>query len=189
MFLSVIFTGLKAQTATPLSLKSAIDIMLEKNFDIQIVGKNLESARLNNTLGEAGFYPIIDVGAAQNNRYDNTRANVTTNDRDESVSNSVRPYAQLNWTLFNGFAARISKDKFEMLENLSEGNVALVVENNIQAVVLAYYQVLLNVEKLSTIERVKKLSSDRYDYILTKQSYGGAVSYDVLQSQNAFLSD
>lgn len=189
MFLSVGLAGLKAQTAIPLSLKSAIDIMLEKNFDIQIVEKNLESARLNNTLGAAGFYPIIDVGAAQNNRYDNTRPNVTTNSRDESVSNSIRPYAQLNWTLFNGFAARISKDKFEMLENLSEGNVALVIENNIQAVVLAYYQALLNVEKLSTIGKVKKLSSDRYDYILIKQSYGGAVSYDVLQAQNAFLSD
>ena len=181
--------SINAQTAVPLSLKGAIDIMLEKNFDIQIVKKNLESAKLNNNLGSAGFYPMIDIGASQTNRYDNTRAIVPTNNRDESVSNSIRPYATLNWTLFNGFSARISKAKFELLENLSEGNVALVVENKIQAVVLAYYQALLNMEKLTTIEKVKKLSSDRYDYMQTKQSFGSAVSYDVLQAQNAFLSD
>lgn len=182
-------TGLWAQTGEPLSLKGAIDIMLEKNFDIQIIEKNLESAKLNNNLGSAGFYPMIDVGASQTNRYDNTRAIVTTNSRDEFVSNSIRPYAQLNWTLFNGFSARISKDKFELLEEFSEGNVALVVENKIQALVLSYYQVLLNMEKLNSIEKVKKLSSDRYDYMQTKQSFGSAVSYDVLQAQNAFLSD
>lgn len=182
-------TGLWAQNGEPLSLKSAIDILLEKNFDIQIVEKNLESAKLNNSLGSAGFYPSVDIGAAQNNRYDNTRANVTTNSRDESVSSSIRPYAQLNWTLFNGFSARITKAKLDLLEDLTEGNVALVVENKIQAVVLSYYQALLNVEKLNTIEKVKKLSSDRYDYMQTKQSFGSAVSYDVLQAQNAFLSD
>lgn len=189
LFLAFGSQTLNAQTAVPLSLKGAIDIMLEKNFDIQIVEKNLESAKLNNNLGSAGFYPNISVGAAQNNRYDNTRAVVTTNNRDESVSNNIRPYATLNWTLFNGFSARISKAKLDLLEDLSEGNVALVVENKIQAVVLAYYQALLNMEKLSSIKKVKKLSRDRYDYMQTKQSFGSVVSYDVLQSQNAFLSD
>ncbi len=189
LFLTFSSLSINAQTAVPLSLKGAIDIMLEKNFDIQIVEKNLESARLNNNLGSAGFYPMIDIGASQTNRYDNTRAVVTINSRDESVSNSIRPYATLNWTLFNGFSARITKAKLDLLEDLTEGNVALVVESKIQAVVLAYYQSLLNVEKLSSIEKVKKLSSDRYDYMQTKQSFGSAVSYDVLQAQNAFLSD
>ncbi len=189
LFLAFGSIGLKAQTGAPLSLKSAIDIMLEKNFDIQIVEKNLESAKLYNNLGSAGFYPMIDIGAAQNNRYDNARAVVTQNSRDESVNYSVRPYAQLNWTLFNGFAARITKAKFDLLVSLTEGNVALVVENKIQAVVLAYYKTLLNVEKLKSIETVKKLSRDRFEYMQTKQSIGAAVSYDVLQAQNAFLSD
>ncbi|MDA3907112.1 MAG: TolC family protein [Bacteroidales bacterium] len=189
LFLALGSIGLKAQTGEPLSLKSAIDIMLEKNFDIQIVEKRLESSKLNIGLGSAGFYPIIDVGAAQNNRYDNAKAVVTANSRDESVSNSIRPYVQLNWTLFNGFAAHIKKDRYNLIEDLSEGNVALVVENKIQAVVLAYYQSLLNIEKLKSIEKVKKLSSDRFEYMQTKQNIGAAVSYDVLQAQNAFLSD
>lgn len=183
------FLNASAQNAQPLSLQKAIDMMLEKNFDIQIVEKNLESAKLNNSLGTAGFYPSISLGAAQNNRYDNGRAVVTTNSRDESISYSIRPYAQLNWTIFNGFAARILKQKLDLLEDLTEGNVALVVENKIQAVVLAYYKSLLNIEKLASIDKVKKLSRDRFEYMQTKQEIGAAVSYDVLQAQNAFLSD
>lgn len=189
LFISLPIIKSSAQSVGQLSLKDAIDLMLEKNFDIQIVEKKLESAQLNNTRGAASYYPVVDVGAAQNNRYDNTKAIVTTNSRDESVSNSIRPYANLNWTLFNGFSAKISKQKLDLLENLSEGNAALVIENKIQAVILAYYQALLSVEKLKRIEKVKKLSRDRYDYMLTKQSFGSAVSYDVLQAQNAFLTD
>ncbi len=187
--LSVVILAAQAQTAIPLSLQGAIDIMLEKNFDIQISGKQVESSKLNLGLGSAGFYPSIAVGAAQNNRYDNTPASVTTNSRDESVSNSVRPYLQLNWTLFNGFAAHIKRDRYNLLMELSEGNMALVIENKIQAVILAYYQSLLSMEKLKSIEKLKKLSRDRLDYMQTKQSIGAAVSYDVLQAQNAFLSD
>ncbi len=59
----------------------------------------------------------------------------------------------------------MKKDKFELIEHLSEGNAAVVVESKIQAVVLAYYQTLLNREKLETIERVKKLSRDRFNYV------------------------
>lgn len=187
--LSVVIINAQAQTAIPLSLQSAIDITLEKNFDIQISGKQLESSKLNIGLGSAGFYPSIDVGAAQNNRYDNNTASVTTNARDESVANSIRPYIQLNWTLFNGFAAHIKRDRYNLLMELSEGNVALIIENKIQAVILAYYQSLLSMEKLKSIEKVKKLSRDRLEYMQTKQSIGAAVSYDVLQAQNAFLSD
>lgn len=189
-FMVLGLSGLKAQVQpNPLSLQDAINIMLETNFDIQIMGKNLESARLYNTYGAAGFYPSVSVGASQNNRYDNTKASVTTNNRDELRTTTLRPYTQLNWTLFNGFAARISKEKLQKLQEYSEGNMALVVENKIQAVVLAYYQALLNAEMLKTIDKVKKLSRDRYDYMLTKQGFGGAVSYDVLQAQNAFLTD
>ena len=41
LFLALGSIGLNAQTGEPLSLKGAIDIMLEKNFDIQIVEKKL----------------------------------------------------------------------------------------------------------------------------------------------------
>lgn len=187
-FLFIIpFTG-KSQQEEDLSLQQAVSIALEKNFDIQIGKKNLESARINNTWEAAGMFPSVSLGLNQTNRFDNSES-LTSDDRDDVLRSGVQPYIQLQWMLFNGLNVYINKAKFDLLADLSEGNVALLVENNIQAVVLAYFQTLKDHEKLGTIEKVKKLSKDRFDYVQTRKDFGTAVSYDVLQAKNAYLSD
>jgi len=180
--------GSKAQQITNLSLEDAVSIALEKNFDIQINQKNVEASQVNNTWASAGMFPSVSVGLSQTNRYDNNEAQ-TSDDRSETSNSGVRPYIQLQWVLFNGLSVYITKDKLNLVEQLSEGNAALVVENKVQAVVLAYYSTLRSREKLNTIEKVKKLSRDRYNYVQTKKNFGSAVSYDVLQAKNAYLSD
>ena len=182
------FQCAEAQQIASLSLEDAVSIALEKNFDIQISNKNLESAQINNSWAAAGMFPSVSIGLSQTNRFDNSESQ-TSDDRNEMVNSGIRPYIQLQWMLFNGFSVYINKDKFELIEKLSEGNAALIVENKIQAVVLAYYQILRNKEKLNTIEKVKKLSRDRYQYVETKKQFGSAVSYDVLQAKNAYLND
>ena len=179
---------INAQQITPLSLEEAVSIALEKNFEIQISNKNVESAQLNNSWEAAGMFPSVNIGLSQTNRFDNSES-MTSGERDDVLRSGIQPYVQVQWMLFNGLSVYMRKDKFELIEQLSEGNAAVVVENKIQAVVLAYYQTLLNREKLKTIERVKKLSRDRFNYVETKKQFGSAVSYDVLQAKNSYLSD
>ncbi|NPD46894.1 MULTISPECIES: TolC family protein [unclassified Lentimicrobium] len=179
---------MSAQESSPLTLEEAVTIALEKNFDIQISNKNVESAEVNNTWGAAGMFPSVDVGISQTNRFDNSES-MSSDERDDVLRSGVQPYVQVRWMLFNGLNVYIKKDKLELVQQLSEGNAAVVVESKIQAVVLAYYQSLLNREKLKTIERVKKLSRDRFNYVQTKKQFGSAVSYDVLQAKNSYLSD
>ena len=178
----------RAQESSPLTLEEAVTIALEKNFDIQISNKNIESAKVNNTWGAAGMFPSVDVGISQTNRFDNSES-MSSDERDNVLRSGVQPYVQVRWMLFNGLNVYIKKDKLELVQQLSEGNAAVVVESKIQAVVLAYYQTLLNREKLKTIDRVKKLSRDRFNYVETKKQFGSAVSYDVLQAKNSYLSD
>jgi len=178
-----------SQETEDLSLQQAISIALKQNFDIQIGKKNLESAQLNNTWEAIGMFPSVSVGATQSNRFDDSQSQVLPDTRNEITQASISPSIQVNWLLFNGLSVYINKAKLDLLEDLSEGNVAILVENNIQAVVLAYYQTLKDRERLSTIEKVKKLSKDRFDYVQTRKDFGSAVSYDVLQAKNAYLSD
>ncbi len=177
-----------AQQITELSLEEAVTIALDKNFDIQISQKGIESAEINNTWAAAGMFPSISIGLSQTNRFDNSESQ-TSGNRSDVTSSGIRPYIQLQWLLFNGLSVYITKDKLNLIEQLSEGNTALIVENKIQAIVLAYYQTLRNLEKLETIDKVKKLSRDRYNYVETRKEFGSAVSYDVLQAKNAYLSD
>ena len=177
-----------AQQITDLSLEESVEIALENNFDIQISQKNLESAQINNSWANAGMFPSVNIGLSQTNRFDN-RESQMNDDRDDIVNSGVQPYIQLQWMLFNGLQVYITKDKLALIEQLSEGNSALIVENKIQAIVLAYYQTLRNIEKLKSIAKVKALSRDRFNYVETKKDFGSAVSYDVLQAKNAHLSD
>ncbi len=172
-----------------LTLADAIRIGLENNYQVRIMQKNIEIATNNNTWGNAGLLPRLDLNISNVNRYDDQPSQDTLTDRWKYNTNRVTPGAQLTWNIFNGFTAAISKQNFEKLQELSEGNAALVVENSIQSIVLAYYTILIEKEKLEVLTGLMNLSKDRYDYVLTKKELGNAVTFDVLQAKNAFLSD
>lgn len=172
-----------------LSLADAIARGLENNFQIRIARQNLEIASNNNSWGTAGRYPTIDLGFNYNHRYNDEPSTTMPGEREHYTLGRLTPSATLRWTLFNGFAISITKSKLAHLNKISEGNAAIAVENTIQGIVLAYYKVLLEKEKSAIVEDVKKLSKDRYDYILTKKEVGAAATFDVLQAKIAWLDD
>ena len=185
----ILYAGGKSFAQQQLSLMDAVRAGLENNFKILISEQNLEIAKNNNVWGTAGFWPSIALGARQYNRYDNAPDRIDESERDKYVTNSFTPYINLNWMLFRGMSAHITKHQLEQLEEYSEGNATIVVENTIQGIVLSYYKVLLDQEKLEILDKVKQLSSDRYDYVQHKKALGGAVTYDVIQAYNSFMSD
>ncbi|MCF8370015.1 MAG: TolC family protein [Bacteroidales bacterium] len=185
-FLLILPSGYSQENLT---LSDAILTGLENNYQIRIMQKNIEIAENNNTWGNAGMLPKLDLSLSNVNRYDDQPSQINLDDRSKLNTTRLTPGASLGWNLFNGFAVAISKKNFETLQELSEGNAALVVENNIQGIVLAYYKILLEKEKLDVLNQLMSLSKDRYDYLLTKKEIGNAVTFDVLQAQNAFLSD
>ena len=183
-------SGTKAQQQVmPLSLADALTIGLENNFQIRISEETVRIAENNNSWGAAGLFPSLSLGAAQTNRYDDADSRTVPGDRNSYYTNAITPFVNLNWTLFRGFAVHISKDKLGALQEYSEGFATIVVENTIQGIVLAYYNALLQEELLAVTEEVKVLSRDRYDYMMFKKELGGAVTYDVLQAENAYLDD
>ncbi|MCB0742739.1 MAG: TolC family protein, partial [Ignavibacteriae bacterium] len=166
----------------PLSLSDAINIGLENNYNIRIAKKDLEVSSENNSWSNVGRFPTIDVGVTSVNRFDNTEtADIKTN--------NLVPSAQLNWTLFNGFKIFNNKKKLDDIYNLTKGNVAVVVENNIESIILSYYNVLLQKEKLNVFTEVEKLSKDRYDRALMSREIGSSITYEVLQAKNSWLED
>ncbi|OGF67150.1 MAG: hypothetical protein A2Y62_08895 [Candidatus Fischerbacteria bacterium RBG_13_37_8] len=169
-----------------LSLGEALQTGLQNNYGIRISVQNIEISRNNNTWGTAGRYPTINIGVDQTNAF-SYQPDVDI--PGTTITNKLSPYVNLNWILFNGFRIQITKDKLGLLNQFSEGNSAIIVESTVQAIILAYYNVLLEKEKLSVLEEVQKLSKDRYDYELKRRELGISVSYDVLQAKIAYLSD
>ena len=178
----LLFIGFNSQAQQNLSLTEAIETALENNYDIKIVKQNQRIAEITNDWGTAGRYPYINLsGGADNSANVNNNENFTTN--------RFSAGASVNWTIFDGFSVRINKQRFEELEQLSKQNTAIMVEGTIQSVVLAYFDALLQKEKLSTYKEIMFLSEDRFKQAESRKEYGAAVTYEVLQAQNAYLSD
>ena len=171
-----------------LSLEKAISRALEKNFQVKILRQQERSAGINNSWGAAGAFPTINLGLD----LDHSRVDAPASAGDgrlTTTANSASPYVTLRWTLFNGFGVSITKRKLALLEQVSRGNTALTVENAIQAVILAYYNALLQQEQLKIAREVRALSKDRYDYVKMKKDLGSAGTYDELQAKIAYLDD
>lgn len=171
-----------------LSLVDALKLGLENNYQIQITKSNLEIAKNNNSWGEAGLFPSLELSTYQSNRHDEG-PNQLTGQQQEYSTNILAPSISMNWLLFGGYAVQLSKKNLALLEQNSESSSALVVENTIQAIILAYYKILMEEEKLIILNQIMTLSRDRFDYMQVKKNIGNAVTYDVLQAQNAYLSD
>ena len=182
LFFIFLFSGLVIRAQEPLSLTDAISKALENNYQIIIVKQDQAIAEITNNWGTAGRYPYISLSAGDENSYN-------LNKTEDFATNRFTAGVALNWTLFDGFAVRINKTRFEELEELSKHNTAIMVEGTIQSVILAYYNILLQEAKLKNYDEVMQLSEARFRRAESQKEYGTAVTYDVLQAQNAYLSD
>jgi outer membrane protein TolC len=177
-----LFAGFTLQAQETLSLAGAIEQALENNYSIEVARNDQRVAEIQNNWGTAGRYPYINLSAGNDNSFN-------LNENENFATNRFSAGASLNWTLFDGYSVRISKQRFEELEQLSKQNTAIMVEGTIQSVVLAYYAVLLEKETLEVYSEVMALSEDRFRQAELRQELGTFVTYDVLQAQNAYLSD
>lgn len=176
----------------PLTLDDAILKGLKNNFDIRISKEEYNIAKLNNNAGTVGRWPSIDIGVNSLNRYDNTPGFDTSSMsyiRGDQYTNSLTPYVELRWLLFDGFSVTMNKQKLDLLEQYSSGYSTIVIENTIQAIILGYYFALLEIERQKVLHEVKELSGDRYYYETLRKDLGSSVTFDVLQAKNSFYSD
>lgn len=165
-----------------LSLSEAIDKTLSNNYGIVISAFEEDAAGLNNTWGNAGRYPSVGFDL-------NSQNNIRYSDGSETTNNNLIADLNVGWRIFDGFKVRITKEKLEKLEELSQGQAAVVIENTIQNLILAYYYVLLQDENLKVLENLLNLSKDRYDYETARYELGSSVSVNVLLAKNVWLND
>ena len=172
-----------------LSLSKAIEIGLEKNYDIRLTLKNVEINKIFNNWGEAGRLPQVNINAGQNNSISDQRNNPISFAPYLFLSNDVSSGLAMNWTIFNGFAVRANKTKLEQLELQSENTATLAIENTIHGIILAYYQAKMQKEQLTLMNNVMTLSKEKYNQQQVKSNLGIGVKFDLLQFEGNLYTD
>ena len=190
-FVVIIFVCIfyKSNAQDTLSLARAIQIGLQNNFDVQIGKLNLDIAKNNNNWGQAGMLPSINLIGGQPNSVVQRKPANPFAVPGKSISDNVTGQLDVQFTLFDGFFVRLSKQRLDKLEDLSSGNARFLMENTVQGIILGYYSVLLQREQLQVLVKNKEFSKERYDYVKLRKELGGAITFDVLQEQNNYLTD
>ena len=176
-----------AQSA--LSLDDAIATALDNSFQVMIAQRNLDIARNNDDWGVAGRYPTVAFTVGNANTYTNSSQPNGFLRQLSIFGNGINPTLEANWTIYNGLRTRFTKQQLATLVNLNEGQVRLQIEQTVSQTITAYYNALIQRERLIDFSDILALSRDRIEYQEVRREYGQAGSFDILQAQDAYLND
>lgn len=181
------FSVLYAQT--PLSAKDAVFYALANNYEIQVSHMQVDIAEKNNSWGEAGLFPTVQLGVSFNNAIQDNRNNPFTFTPGVIMNQSLSPSISANWNIFSGFLVKISKERLELLEEQSKGNALSLIETTTQDVIKAYYSAQLQKERMELYKKVMAISSKRKQLYTLKEKYAATSSLELMQFNNQYLTD
>jgi outer membrane protein TolC len=175
-----------AQGAGTLTYQAVIETALKNNFDIQIAKNTAAIAESQNTLGNAGFLPSLDVTAGGTIANNNTRQEFSTGtvvDKSGVKSSNINAGAYLNWTIFDGLRMFAAKQRLEYLEESGQLNLKLQIENTIQQVTLSYFQIVKQEQLIKGILSAMAVSEERIKIAEKKQALGSGSNVELLQAK------
>ena len=179
-----------------LGLKEAVTIGLENNFDIQIAEKDQLINKNNNTLGNAGFLPTVDLNADKTFQVQNVELDIQqgpedifTIFQDGAQSDRFNAGASFNWTIFDGFGMFMTRERLVELESQGLLDKKVTVENTIAAIYNAYYRTVFEQDRLSVLKETVEISRARLSFAQSRYEVGKGSKLDYLAAQVDYNTD
>lgn len=181
-------TALFAQNpADPLlSSEAAVSMALENNYGIRISQADAEIARLNNTRGNAGMLPNVNLVANENftlSAFQQSLANGSEFNALGAPFNNANVGVQLSWTVFDGRRMQITKKRLEELEALGKTNLQATVQQTAATVLQAYYEIVRGRLQERALAEVITLNEERLRIAEARLAAGFAAQTDALQAR------
>ncbi|MCF8256521.1 MAG: TolC family protein [Flavobacteriales bacterium] len=164
IFLLLLGTATHLHAQERLTLKQAMEIALENNFEVRVARAEAGIAANNATIGNAGMLPSVGINASQQNAIDNTRQEFITGnvqEVDAAESYNFNTGAQLNWTLFDGLAMFTTHQQLKKLQQQGEANVRTAMQQTLHEVVMGYYGIVRQRQGIALAEATLELSEER----------------------------
>jgi len=192
--LSLIFGTASLQAQDTLSISDAIRRGLEHNFSIRVAKNDARISSNNNSLGNAGFLPVITADGAINKRIEDNVTNYsapTLPDRDVKGAETTNySYGiRANWTIFDGLTMFATSDRLSIEAEIGNTETQLKVETLLADVVKAYYQIVGQQKAYKVLENTVAVSQERIRIAETKKDLGSGSEYDLLQAKADFNED
>ncbi|MFA6152298.1 MAG: TolC family protein [Chitinophagaceae bacterium] len=178
--------GCLAQNQPLLTYQRVIALALQGNYDIQIAQNDAKISATQNTIGNAGFLPRLDILANGNLATNNTKQNFSSGlevNQDNVKSSTLNSGAYLTWTIFDGLKMFATKERLNQLERQGELSLKMQMENTIEDVTLLYYQIVKQIQLIKGIEAAMGVSEERIKIADKKLTLGSGSNVEVLQAK------
>lgn len=182
----MLLCGHLSQAQELLTVKDAIAIALENNYDIKLFQNNLRVAQENVTPGNAGMLPTVTGNFNQNNSLSNsnqTQANGDVRALDNAKNNSLNYGISLGWTVFDGLGMFSRYETLKELQKQGEAELQRSVVTRISDVMSTYYTIVEQQNLLSAIDSSIVISQERLRTAENRFSIGKASRLEVLNVQ------
>ncbi|NER83828.1 MAG: TolC family protein, partial [Leptolyngbya sp. SIO1D8] len=137
-----------------------VDLTASKTFQVQDVELEIQ--------GSEGTFPV-NQDAAKSDRFTGS--------------------ANFNWTVFDGFGMFISRDRLTELESQGLLDKKVTVENTIAAIYNAYYQTVLEQDRLAVLKETVEISNARLSLAQSRYEVGKGSKLDYLAAQVDYNTD
>ncbi len=188
-----------------LTIEQAISTALKNNYDIAIAKNQSQQAKNNNSLGNAGMLPKIDLNASENFANNATKQEFSsglTVDKSGVQSTNITAGAYLTWTVFDGLKMFATRERLQELESMGMLNMKIQIENTLVKVINSYYEIAMQKQLINGLKENISVSEERLKIAQKKFEIGTSSKVDVLQAkvdlnalksslmrQNTLLSD
>jgi outer membrane protein len=182
--LLMLYTTIQAQNV--LTSEKAVNIALKNNFDILVARNDADIARINNTKGNAGMLPTVNVNGSGSYSYDNVNQKLssgTINKYSAQSSTLVTTNAELSWTLFDGGKMFVTKNKLNEIQALGELQFQTKVLETMYNVIAAYYDIVRQKQQLKSMNEAISYNNERVTIAQTGFDAGSLLKNDLLQAK------
>jgi len=184
IFLFTLCFTANAQKA--LTVEEAVNIALKNNFDILVARNDATLSKVNNTAGNAGMLPTIELtgtGSYEINNVHQKLSNGTETNYSSLSTISLSAGTQLSWNLYDGGKMFVTKNKLNEIESLGEIQFKDRVLTTLYSVIAAYYDVVRQKQQLNSINEALNYNRERVTIAQAGYNAGSLLKSDLLMAK------
>lgn len=186
-------------TLPVLRLDDAVRIALANNYTIKIAQSQVRLAENDNTIGNAGMLPLVTALVQPNVAVNNLNqeffpAAAGGQARPPLVQSGVvnrnaLASVTMAWTVFDGLAMFITKERLEELVRLGEANARATIEGTVAQVQTAYFDIVRQVQRTNALIDALDISRQQRQLAQDRFEIGTGSKIDFLNAQVNFNTD
>ncbi len=182
-----------AQVQEPLDLEKALQLGLENNLQVKIGVENRNLRELDKKIAAGSlFMPSINANYLRSFATEDVTQTFVSDPKNprqiDAAKSKNKAYSLVG---IYGFRPEslLTMRRLGVLEEISDLDAKLIVENTVAGISTAYYRLILELQRLKVLQQTLFLSKARLDISQAQYELGGAGKRDFLAAQVDYNGD